>query len=219
MYEESYEGENMKKDYKRLNEQREILVDEIKTAFKTTYENAVAIYEYLENENILQLEPGDIYESGVERLFEKNSQTQNELKMQSIKLGNITFRLKFDTVKTLGAIASIVNSSYGLMEKNNFMIGIGLFGIFVYANDILGYEIAENGTAIILALQNQCDYQSYKLSRVQCWENANVILREHHYSEMNEYVFADELTKLIHLNCIEVRNDIVILKEKVSSQF
>lgn len=209
----------MKKDYKKLNEQREIFINEIKNVFDTTYEKAQIIYEYLENENILQLEPGDISEPTIEFLIEGKKQVQNGLKLKSIKLGNATFQLKFDTVKTLGAIASIVNTSCGIAEKDNFLIGIGLLSIFVCAKNLLEHEIVENGTAIILALQNEHDYQNYKLSRTLCMENANKILREHHYSEMNEYIFNDELTKLIQLKCIEVKNDMVILKEKVSKQF
>lgn len=209
----------MKKDYEKLNEQREAFIDEIKNVFGITYEKAQTVYEYLENENILQLEPGDICDPAVEILFEGKQQIQNELKLKSIKLGNAVFRLKFDTIRTLGAIASITGTACGLAEKNEFWIGMGLINIFICVNNILPYEIKENGTAIILALQNEHDYQNYKLSRTLCMENANKILREHHYSEMNEYVFNDELTKLIHLKCIEVKNDMVILKEKVCKQF
>lgn len=209
----------MSKDYEKLREQREFFINEIKNSLGITYEKARMVYEYLENENIIWLEPGDIHESKAERLFEGKHQTQNELKLKSVKCGNVTFYLKFDNTKTIQTICSIVNISCGMAEKNSFLMAVGLLSIFLSSKTMLEYEIKEKGTAIILALQSQHDYQSYKLSRTECQKKANEILKEHHYSEMDEYIFNDELTKLKELKCIDIKNDIVALKEKVSNQF
>lgn len=213
------ERKHMKKDNRKLQDYREKYIQSICEQVEVDKNKGKEIYKYLEDELIIKMEAPDVYETSVERLFEKKYMTRNELGLVSVKPGNIYFNLQFDVAKTIQALCTIIGTGYGITEKMPVVLLAGLINGVIVTGQTLQVQITENGTAIIMALQSEILFQNFMLSETICYERANEILRNHNYPEMNEIKFQDELTKLEYINCIRIDNDNIYLKESICNHF
>lgn len=82
-------------------------------------------------------------------------------------------------------------------------------------SELADINIDENGTAIIMSLQEHRKHKAYMTDEESCRKEANSILISHGYGEMDEKTFQNKITGLIGCRCIDVQDGMIRLKEKV----
>ena len=95
------------------------------------------------------------------------------------------------------------------------LTAIGVFQILFSVSELEDINIDENGTAIIMSLQEHRKHKAYMTDEESCMKEANSILVSHGYDEMDEKTYQNKITELISCQCIDVRDGMIKLKEKL----
>lgn len=209
------------KDFDGLKLQRKKIIQSISESMNITPGNAREILKYLEKVDYLKLEaplkPNSFNQ--IEMLVPQRGLLKTVLGMTSIKPGNIIINTYIDWKSFLLSMISTVSSFNSIKEESWFTVAVSLFGVVLAGSNLFEIKITANATAIVLALQKYSAYQEYRLPEEKCKIEANEILKENHYPEMEDQVFVDELTILDRIGCIRIDNAMVILQEKVIAHF
>lgn len=205
----------MKKDLEYLKKYKTRLIDNLMANLRVNKDEASKILKIIEAEDLIRIEMPDIEDKPAEILTVNNHIIKSELSMTSHKIGNIVINSYLDWRALAGIIASSIETIAGFNLETPLLIAVGIFSSIISASEITDISIAENGTAIIMALQNHKKHKIYKVDENQCKIEANEILSINGYDEMDEEVFQEEVTRLIAYKCIDNENGILALREKV----
>lgn len=203
------------KNIQYIQDYKQRLIDNIIINLKITTEEADRIVKILEVEDLIRIEAPEIEDKPVEILTVDNQIIKSELSMTSRKMGNITINSYLDWNVLVKTILSSVETIAGFSLENYFLIAVGVLSSIFSATELTDISIKENGTAIIMALQNHKKHKAYRINEQECKKEANEILVINGYTEMDEDLFQKEVTRLIRYKCIDNDNGILRLKEKV----
>lgn len=109
----------------------------------------------------------------------------------------------------------IIETGAGINTENHFFTALGVISILLSALETVEFQIAENETAIIMALQKHNKHRSYTINEELCRKEANEILMSYGYDAMDEKIFQDAITRLLAYKCIDMQDGMIKLKERV----
>ena len=91
--------------------------------------------------------------------------------------------------------------------SNPITMIFGILSVLFSLSSLAKFNLTENSTAIIMALQKHSINKNYTTESAQCLKEANEILSQYDYSEMDEKTFEMELSKLSKINCIKISDN------------
>lgn len=203
------------KDIKYLLKFKNQFTDCLSEKFQLTKKQAIEIVEILEKEDLLRFEAPKYGDQPVSTIIEDRKLAKNNLSMTSHKKGNIIVNTFLDWRKIAGVVLSSIETIMGTSHSNSFMITVGILSCLLSLSSLKEIKINENGTAIIMALQQHSKHQSFAASKQSCMKEANEILLSHRYHEMDFETFENELSVLYGIKCINIIDDKIKLIEKV----
>ena len=145
----------MKKDLQYLKDYKACVVDNLAVNLEITREEAIKVLKILEEEDLIRIEAPDINDKPVEILTVDKRIIKSELGMTSHKAGNILVNSYLDWRVLVGIISTSIGIIGGFNPKKPLLIIVGILSSIFSASKITDISIDENGTAIIMALQNR----------------------------------------------------------------
>lgn len=209
----------MKKDIESLLKFKTDAINCLASDLHVTVDEATEIIRLLETEDMIRLEAPEYGEKPAASLTIDRQLQKDDLSMTSHKPGNIIINTYLDWRNLAKFIVSSVETVSGLATASPFLLAMGIFSWLLSISDLTDIEIAENGTAIVLALQQYKKHKLYAATEHQCMKDANEILSLHGYGEMNQEAFQEEITKLKNISCIDILEGKIELIEKVIFPF
>lgn len=209
----------MTKDIEFLLQFKKESTNRLASNFQITGNDASNIVQLLETNNMVRFEAPEYVDHPASLITIDKQLKRDDLGITSHKAGNIIINTYLDWKKLAAVIVASVETVSGLSTASPFLVAIGIFSWILSISTLTDVKIAENGTAIIMALQQYKKHKVYATTQEQCMKDANNILSMHGYEEMNHSVFQDELTVLKKIKCIDILNGNIKLIEKVNFPF
>lgn len=206
-------------DIESLKSYKKRVTDNLSKNFGISCEAADDLLRLLETEDLLIIEAPKYQDKPATVLIPDKHILKDELSMTSHKVGNVILNTYLDWKNLASAITGAVLTSAGIDLTQPFLTTVGIISLLLAALEISAVGIAENGTAIVMALQNFKRHRLYMADEETCRGEANKILVSCGYAEMDEKKFQDEVTKLIGFHCVDEQDGVIRLKEKVITQY
>lgn len=207
--------ESLVKDIEYLKAYRKQLSDSLADGFKVTDEIADKLLELFEVEDLIKIEAPEYQEKPASILTKDRHVVKNELSMTSHKMGNVVLNTYLDWRGLASAALGVIETGAGIDMEHPVLTAIGVFQILFSVSELEDISIDENGTAIIMSLQEHRKHKAYMTDEESCMKEANSILVSHGYDEMDEKTYQNKIKELISCQCIDVRDGMIKLKEKV----
>lgn len=210
----------MKKDIKLLRKFKEAAVKTLAERLQITADEAQSLVQQLEDKDIIRFEAPEYRDKPATVYTVDRQLGRDNIGMTSHKPGNIIVNTYLDLKSFVSLAVASVETVTGFASLNPFLIGVGIISWLISVSSLTDIKIGENGTAIIMALQQHSCHKEYATTEQQCRKEANEILVSHGYPEMDEEVFGKETAILSRIRCIEFPGESRIkLLEKVTLPF
>lgn len=205
----------MKKDVELLHSFRADAAKHLAEELQISFEEADQMIRFLESEDMLKFEAPEYADRPAEILTEDRQLLDCELGMTSHKAGNVILNTHLDWRTTAVTAASAIETFYGADLNNPVLLVTGIVSLLLTLSVLTDIKIEEQGTAIIMALQQYKRHQVFTALEEECRQKANEILVSHGYDEMDRSTFQKEITKLQKIRCVNLSGDRIQLIEKV----
>lgn len=209
----------MTKDMKYLHEFKTKVILNLKSNLKITSFEAEQIFKILEDEDFLRIRAPEMTEKSINVLTSNRHLNKSELGLTSHKFGNIILNTYLDWKQLAGIILSSFETVVSFDAGQPLLIIVGVISSLLSVSNITNIKIDENGTAIIMALQQHNAYKSYSIDEQECKKEANDILSSNGYERMDERKFQSEIDILLKCKCIDEQNGVLKLKEKFVAHY
>lgn len=209
----------MEKDIKALSEFKARAADCLASVLQIKVNEAENIIRLLESNDILRLQAPEYVDKPATAFTMDKPFRKDDLGMTSHKVGNIIVNIQLDWKKLVSNVISSAEAVEGLYSGNPFLAVVGILSWLVSVSALTDIRIAENGSAIIMALQQHNKHKVYAATEQQCMKEANEILALHGYDEMDDQTFQKEIDILCKIKCIEFFEEKVKLTEKIILPF
>lgn len=207
------------KDIAYLKDYKKQVSVNLAKQFNISEDEADKILQILETEDFIRIEAPKYQEKQVTVLTHNKSFIKDKLGMTSQKMGNIILNTYLDWSRLAKMILASISTVASFDRQSPFLICVGMLSVILSASELTDVKISENGTAIIMALQQHKKHKMYRTEVAACRDEANEILLNHGYQEMDDRTFQNELTKLIEYRCVDVQEGMAQLREMVVGHY
>ena len=132
----------------------------------------------------------------------------------SIKPGNIVLNIK----ELIEAIPEVVSIGAGMVCDNLVIIVCGAFSLWLKLRDIATVSITREQAFTIVALWKSCN-SAHKISLDDGFIATNVLLKQYGESEITNLKYNIVIDSLIKMQCIELTEGIIWLREWISRSY
>lgn len=213
-------GNIVKRDIKSLCKFKTSAAESLAAKMEITTNDAESFMRLLEAEDMIRFEAPEYIDKPAMAYTLDNQLDRDNLSMTSHKAGNLIINTYLDWKTTVGFATASVETITGLASQNPFLVVAGIVSWLLSLSSLIDVKIGENGTAIILALQQHKRHKEYITTEQQCRQEANEILVSHGYEEMNDETFGKEIAKLYKIKCVDFLDESRLkLLEKVILPF
>ena len=132
----------------------------------------------------------------------------------SIKPGNIVLNIK----ELIEAIPEVVSIGAGMVCDNLVITVCGAFSLWLKLRDIATVSITREQAFTIVALWKSCN-SAHKISLDDGFIATNVLLKQYGESEITNLKYNIVIDSLIKMQCIELTEGIIWLREWISRSY
>ena len=132
----------------------------------------------------------------------------------SIKPGNIVLNIK----ELIEAIPEVVSIGAGMVCDNLVITVCGAFSLWLKLRDIATVSITREQAFTIVALWKSCN-SAHKISLDDGFIATNVLLKQYGESEITNLKYNIVIDSLIKMQCIELTEGIIWLRECISRSY